>query len=93
MTDYLVYNDQTGDFVDIESILAVVHQSGGGSLIILRGSSGSIRSDLGPRELLKRLTIIRYKRENGTSTAARTTANTGAEERNSSAASGQTVAG
>lgn len=64
MTDYLVYNDQTGEFVAADEILAV-QEAGTGASILLRGSGDVLVSPLRPRELLRRLTIMRFKRENG----------------------------
>lgn len=71
MTDYLVFNDQTGEFCAADSISAVV-DSVDGSTIFLKRELTTVHSPLKPRELLRRLTIMRYKRENGeTSTQAR----------------------
>jgi len=63
MTDYLVYNDQTGEFVATDSILTV-YDSPHGSGIILKDCLEPLFSPLKPRELLRRLTIMRFKREN-----------------------------
>lgn len=67
MTDYLVFNDQTGEFAASDEIIAVMDDERG-SVILLRNRTGVAFSPLKPRELLRRLTIMRFKRENGTST-------------------------
>jgi hypothetical protein len=69
--DYLVYNDQTGEFVTAEAIIAVIAcASGNGAWITVRGYPENLFSPLKPRELLRRLTIMRFKRKNDTSTEA-----------------------
>jgi hypothetical protein len=69
MTDYLVYNDQTGEFCSAELIIAVrevlIPSVTEGSMIFITGYTGFLSSPLKPRELLRRLTIMRFKRENG----------------------------
>lgn len=72
MTDYLVFNDLTGEFASCEAIIAVIEDDRGTALI-LRDQS-LLRSPLKPRELLRRLTIMRYKRENGDSSPTRAAA-------------------
>jgi hypothetical protein len=63
MTDYLVVDDATGDFIATERIVAIVDDTNGSKIVV--GTDGtSVRSPLKPRELLRRLTIIKYKREN-----------------------------
>jgi hypothetical protein len=66
MTDYLVFNDLTGEFASSDAIIAVKDDDEG-SLIFLLNRPDAIVSPLKPRELLRRLTIMRFKRENGTS--------------------------
>jgi len=73
MTEYLVYNDQTGDFVAVDDIVAVVSHEDG-AVVHLQNVGVAVISPLKPRELLKRLTIIRYKRETNGTTQSRTTA-------------------
>jgi hypothetical protein len=67
MTDYLVYNDLTGEFAAADAIIAVLEDERG-ALILLRNRMDVAVSPLKPRELLRRLTIMRFKRENGDST-------------------------
>lgn len=59
---YLVYDDKTGEFVSIDDIQSVT-EKGSGSLIELKSREKSITSPLKPREILRRLSIIRYKKE------------------------------
>lgn len=63
MTDYLVVDDATGDFIATDRIVAIVDDTNGSKIVV--GPDGTaVRSPLKPRELLRRLTIIKYKREN-----------------------------
>ena len=56
---FLVYNDTTGDCVDVNEV-NLVEQNGEGSRISLKTSDKSVTSPLKPREILRRITIIRY---------------------------------
>jgi hypothetical protein len=63
---FMVYNDETGSFVDIREIQTVQaydepNPNNYKSLITLRDHATSLRSPLKPRELLRRISIIRYK--------------------------------
>jgi hypothetical protein len=61
---FMVYDDHEGSFVDIEDIQAVQPREGvGGSVIILKSNGRSLMSPLKPREVLRRISIIRHKRE------------------------------
>jgi hypothetical protein len=74
MTNYIVVDDTTGDFIAIDSIVAIVeNENGEGSKIVIGADGTSIRSPLKPRELLRRLTIIKYKQETGTKPVLRST--------------------
>lgn len=63
MSNYIVVDDATGDFISIDRIIAIV-DSTDGSKIVVSDSGTSIRSPLKPRELLRRLAIIKFKLEN-----------------------------
>jgi len=67
MSDYLVYNDLTGEFVSADEVQAVT-AGGEGSYIWIKGQEGNVISPLKPRELLRRLTIMRFNHENGKDT-------------------------
>lgn len=69
MADYLVFNDQTGDFVAEDQIVAVVPSDDYHAAIVVK-SGDRFYSPFKPRELLRRLTIMRFKRENDDSTAS-----------------------
>jgi hypothetical protein len=63
---FMVYNDETGSFVDINEIQTVqaftkASADGFKSVIILRNREDPLYSPLKPRELLRRISIIRYK--------------------------------
>jgi hypothetical protein len=65
MIDFLVFNDQAGDFIVTDEVQAVIENpKQEGSLIFLRGKEEILFSPLKPRELLRRLTIMKFKREN-----------------------------
>jgi hypothetical protein len=63
MTNYIVVDDVTGDFVAIDHIVAIIDDEDGAKILV-GPDSVSIHSPLKPRELLRRLTIIKYKRDN-----------------------------
>jgi len=64
--DYLVFNDTTGEFCAADQVVGVLNSQDGS--LIYTGCIPPFPSPLKPRELLRRLTIIRFKRENTTST-------------------------
>ena len=64
-----MYNDLTGEFIAADALQAVTAASDG-SWILMEGDR-ALSSPLKPRELLRRLTIIRFHRENGKSTETR----------------------
>jgi|WetSurMetagenome_2_1015567.scaffolds.fasta_scaffold1115186_1 hypothetical protein len=68
MADYLVFDDISGDFIVSDEIQAVVEHHNGSRLLV-KGKEEPLFSSLKPRELLRRLTIMRFKRENGESTS------------------------
>lgn len=70
MTEYLVYDDVSGAFVAVNDLVAVSKDDEveNGSVLYLRTTSLCVYSPLRPREILRRLTIIRYKRDNDPNT-------------------------
>jgi hypothetical protein len=59
---FLIYNDVNGNFVDFNEVQSVEEHEAG-SLITLKSGGKTVISPLNPREVARRLDIIRYKRE------------------------------
>jgi len=55
----MVINDETGDFVDIEMIQAVVIADGMSNIVL--NNDSVVISPLKPRELWSRINVIRHK--------------------------------
>lgn len=71
MADYLVFNDSTGEFCTSDEILAVLDAKDGSEILTKVNGGACLYSPLKPRELLRRLTIMRFKRENDGNTQNR----------------------
>lgn len=61
MTPFLVFDDDTGSFVNVEDIQGCI-ATDSGSVVLLRNNPATVETALSPREVLKRSSIIRYKR-------------------------------
>ena len=60
-TPFLVFDDSTGSFVNVEDIQGCI-ATDTGSVVLLRNNPATIETPLSAREVLKRSSVIRYKR-------------------------------